>query len=320
MTTPTSPSVLALSGGVGGAKLALGLSKVLAPEDLTIVANTADDFEHLGLPISPDLDTLMYTLAGRNNTEQGWGLAGESWQAMGMLADYGADTWFQLGDQDIATHLVRAQLLAQGMNLSQVTEHLCKQLGVGPSVLPMSNDSIRTKIQTPDGELVFQHYFVRERCEPAVTGFRFEGVDQAQAQPQFLQALNNPDLEAVIICPSNPFVSVQPVLSVPGIKAAIKATKAPVIAISPIVAGAAIKGPTAKMMQELAMPTSALSIAEYYGDLIDGFIIDEADAEQASAIEALGMAVKVTPTVMRSLEDRVTLAQQSLAFAKALRD
>lgn len=310
--------ILALTGGVGGAKLALGLYKVLAPEQLTIVTNTADDFEHLGLPISPDLDTLMYTLAGRNNTEQGWGLADESWQAMGMLKDYGAEDWFMLGDKDIATHLVRGQLLDHGQTLTQVTGHLCRQLGVQATVLPMSDDPVRTKVQTPDGELAFQHYFVRERCEPSVTGFRFDGLDSAQAQPQFLETLSSPDLAAVIICPSNPFVSVSPTLNLSGVRAALKATKAPVIAISPIVAGLAIKGPTAKMMQELNMPSSALAVAEYYGDLLNGFVIDDSDADQAEAIRALGMAVDVAPTVMKSLEDRVNLAERVLQFSRQL--
>jgi len=310
--------ILALTGGVGGAKLVLGLYKVLAPEQLTIVTNTADDFEHLGLPISPDLDTLMYTLAGRNNTEQGWGLADESWQAMGMLKDYGAEDWFMLGDKDIATHLVRGQLLNSGQTLTQVTAHLCRQLGVQATVLPMSDDPVRTKVQTPDGELAFQHYFVRERCEPSVTGFRFDGLDCAQAQPQFLEMLSSPDLAAVIICPSNPFVSVSPTLNLPGVRAALKATKAPVIAVSPIVAGLAIKGPTAKMMQELNIPSSALAVAEYYGDLLDGFVIDDSDADQAEVIRALGMAVDVAPTVMKSLEDRVKLAERVLQFSQQL--
>ena len=310
------PAVLALSGGVGGAKLALGLSHLLAAEQLTIVANTADDFEHLGLPISPDLDTVMYTLAGRNNAEQGWGLAGESWQAMAMLGDYGGADWFQLGDRDIATHLVRGERLRGGDTLSEVTAYLCQRLGIAATVLPMTDDAVRTKILTADGELDFQHYFVREACRPSVSGFRFEGVANARPQADFMAALGSSQLEALVICPSNPFVSVQPILELAGVRAAMAAASAPVIAVSPIVAGQAIKGPAAKMMAELQMPATALAVAEYYAELVDGFVIDEADRDQADAIRALGLAVKVVPTVMKSLQNRIELARQVLAFAR----
>ena len=311
----SSTPVIALSGGVGGAKLALGLSKILQPDELTVVANTADDFEHLGLPISPDIDTLMYTLAGRNNTAQGWGLAGESWNAMQMLQDYGADTWFQLGDRDLVTHLLRRQLLDEGNNLTQVTRYLCQKMGVEHPILPMSNDKVSTRVYTQSGELSFQHYFVRERCEPVVTGFGFAGIESAVAQPDFIGLLASSALQAVIICPSNPFVSVRPMLELSGVSAALKACNAPVIAVSPIVAGEAIKGPTAKMLRELNMPCTVLSIAEYYKELIDGLIIDKADAHQATEIEKLGIAVEVAPTVMRSLQDRVNLANISLNSA-----
>jgi LPPG:FO 2-phospho-L-lactate transferase len=310
--------VLAISGGVGGAKLALGLYKLLPPQQLTIVTNTADDFEHLGLSISPDLDTLMYTLAGRNNQAQGWGLAGESWQTMAMLKDYGAEDWFQLGDKDIATHLIRSQLLRQGKSLAEVTTHLCRKLGIETTVLPMTDDPVRTRIQTADGELAFQHYFVREQCRPAVTGYRFDGIDSAKAHPDILQQLADEALSAIIICPSNPFVSVSPFLQLEGVRVALKASRAPVIAVSPIVAGMAIKGPAAKMMQELNMPNSAQAVAQFYGDLLDGFVIDESDADQADAIRALGTAVDVAPTVMRSLEDRIGLAEIVLQFSNLL--
>ena len=312
-------TVLALSGGVGGAKLALGLSKILAPQQLTIVANTADDFEHLGLRISPDLDTVMYTLAGRNNREQGWGLAEESWQAMEMLRTYQAPTWFQLGDRDIATHLVRRQMLAQGKTLSEVTEYLCRQLGVVHPLLPMSNDAVRTWVATADGDLPFQDYFVRERCQPAVRGFRFEGIENARPQPRFMALLADPQLSAILICPSNPFVSIDPILELAGIRAAMGNNSAPVIAVSPIVAGAAIKGPTAKMMAEARIPISALGVAEHYGDLLDGFVIDAADADQAREIERLGIAVHATQTVMHSLQDRILLARSTLEFASRLK-
>lgn len=309
------PSIIALSGGVGGAKLALGLSKVLSDKDLTIIANTADDFKHMGLPISPDLDTLMYTLSGYNNTKQGWGLKDESWQAMEMLKGYGADTWFQLGDRDIATHLTRLNKLNAGQTLTEVTAALCQALGIMHTVLPMSDDTVQTIVQTDNDELSFQHYFVRERCEPAVTGFYFQGIENARPQATFMASLTSSDLDAIIICPSNPFVSVQPILSLPGVKAALQKNSAPVIAVSPIVAGAAIKGPTAKMMRELNIPTSATAIAQYYHDIIDGFVLDEADASQATVIRDLGLDVKIAKTIMTTLDDRVELAKTVLLFA-----
>lgn len=310
--------VLALSGGVGGAKLALGLKHYLSADQLTVVANTADDFEHLGLSISPDLDTLMYTLAGLNDTEKGWGLADETWNGLAALETLGGDTWFRLGDKDIATHLLRTQLLAQDKSLTEVTAELCLRLGSGVQLLPMSDDPVRTMIKTAGGELTFQHYFVRERCAPAVTGFRFESIERAQMQADFLQLLHSDSLAATVICPSNPFVSVKPMLSLPGVREALKQSSAPLIAVSPIVANMAIKGPAAKMMQELSMPTSATAVAQYYGDLLDGFVIDESDAFQVETIEALGIKTLVAPTIMNSLQDRIDLAQQVVQFSQSL--
>ncbi|WP_018989705.1 2-phospho-L-lactate transferase [Aromatoleum toluclasticum] len=312
--------ILALSGGVGGAKLALGLADELRPGELTIVANTGDDFDHLGLSISPDLDTVMYTLAGIGNAEQGWGLAGESWAAMDALGRYGAETWFRLGDRDIATHLVRSQRLRAGESLSQVTRRLCRALGVAHTLLPMSDDPVRTMVQTEAGELPFQDYFVRRRCEPRVAGFRFDGIDAARPHPQLVESLRSPTLGATVICPSNPFVSVAPMLRLPGVEAALRASAAPVIAVSPIIAGAAVKGPAAKMMQELNLPQTAEAVAAHYGELIDGFVIDDADVAQAPAIRALGIKVLVVPTLMRNRQDKVGLARRVLAFARALRE
>ena len=310
--------VLALSGGVGGAKLALGLTHNLPPAQLAIVCNTADDFEHYGLPICPDLDTVMYTLAGRNNSEQGWGLAGESWRTMDALAGLGGETWFRLGDLDFATHLQRGALLRGGASLTGATRELCARFGVDHPVWPMSDQPVRTLVATDSGELNFQHYFVREQCRPAVRGFRFEGIGRAQPQPQFIDLLHSPELAAVVICPSNPFVSVDPILQLPGVRAALRDAPAPVIAVSPIVGGAALKGPAAKMFAELQLPSTALAVAEHYGDLLDGFVIDETDAGLAPAIEELGMAVLVAQTVMRTLEDRVELARDVLRFAARL--
>jgi LPPG:FO 2-phospho-L-lactate transferase len=310
--------LLALSGGVGGAKLALGLARTLEPQQLAIVCNTGDDFEHYGLPICPDLDTVMYTLAGRNNTEQGWGLAGESWRTMEALAGLGGETWFRLGDLDFATHLQRGALLRGGASLSAATRELCAHLGIEYPVWPMSDDPVRTVVNTDGGDLNFQHYFVREQCRPRVRGFRFDGIERARPQPQFIELLQDAQLGALIICPSNPFVSIDPILKLPGVDAALRATNAPVIAVSPIVGGAALKGPAAKMFTELQLPSTALAVAEHYGDLLDGFVIDVADAALAPAIEALGVAVHVTQTVMHTLEDRIGLARSTLRFATQL--
>ena len=312
-------NVLALSGGIGGAKLALGLSKILPPADLTIVANTADDFVHMGLAISPDLDTVMYTLAGINNQQLGWGLNDESWNAMTALKQLGAEAWFQLGDRDLATHIIRTEALARGISLSEVTDQLCEKLNVEHSIIPMSDDKVATRVETDQGILAFQHYFVREQCKPRIKRISFEGIDQAQPSARFLELLTAADLGAIVICPSNPFVSVDPILQLPGIRAAINASHAPVIAVSPIVAGSAIKGPAAKMMEELGLSISALAVAEHYGKLVDGFVIDEADQHLADLIQELGMNVCVAPTIMNSLESRIALADHVLAFAETCR-
>lgn len=307
--------VLAFSGGVGGAKLSLGLAHVLSAQALTIVANTGDDFEHLGLHIAPDLDTVMYTLAGLNNTELGWGLAGESWQCMDALQQLGGETWFRLGDRDLATHITRSRQLRSGATLSETTASLCKALGVTQRLLPMSDDSVRTVVLSDEGELPFQRYFVQRQCEPVVRGFRFAGLKQAQPQSQMMSALADPDLSAIVICPSNPFVSIDPILSLHGVREALKASSAPVIAVSPIVSGMAIKGPAAKMMQELKLPVSAEAVAEHYRGVVDCFVLDNADATLAAEITAKNMQVAVLPTIMNSLEDRIALAGQVMELA-----
>jgi LPPG:FO 2-phospho-L-lactate transferase len=313
------PTCLALSGGVGGAKLALGLSRVLSTDQLAIVANTGDDFEHLGLKICPDLDTVMYTLAEVSNKELGWGQAGESWNFLDALSGLGGETWFRLGDRDLATHTMRTRGLAAGQTLSAVTRQLCEALGVGHSLVPMSDDPVPTIVHVKDGgKLGFQHYFVRDRCEPEVTGFDFEGVDDAAPSPGFSEALASTSLTSIVICPSNPFVSVDPVLALPGVMAAMRETAAPVIAVSPIVGGEALKGPAAKMMQELGMPRTALGVAEHYVGRVDGFVLDEKDEALAGDVEALGMKALVTNTVMVSLEDRIQLAQDVLEFGDSL--
>jgi LPPG:FO 2-phospho-L-lactate transferase len=314
MMEPMRDKILAFSGGVGGAKLALGLSRILPPERLTIVANTGDDFEHLGLHIAPDLDTVMYTLAGLSNTELGWGLAGESWEFLDALQKLGGDSWFKLGDRDLATHVVRTQGLAGGLSLTAVTSGLCESLGVHPRLLPMSDDPVRTMVKTGRGEMLFQHYFVREQCRPAVDGFRFAGIEDARPQSDMLELLQNQELAAIVLCPSNPFVSIDPIMALPGLREAIRGSGAPVIAVSPIVSGLAIKGPAAKMMAELDMPVTAAAVARHYCGLVDYFVLDEADATLAAEIEDLGMKVEVAPTIMKTLEDREALAARVLAL------
>ncbi len=304
--------VLALSGGVGGAKLALGLDRVLPDGALTVVANTADDFEHLGLYIAPDLDTVMYTLSGINDTERGWGLAGESWQCLEALGTLGAEQWFQLGDRDLATHIHRTAMLRDGARLSQATEKLCSALGLVTRLLPMSDHPVRTLVDCRDGEFPFQHYFVREQCRPEVRGFRFEGQDQATPQPEFMALLADPALALIVICPSNPFVSVDPILGLPGVRAALQASAAPVYAVSPIVGDRALKGPAAKMMAELGLPVSAASVAQHYRGLVDTFVLDESDATLAHSMEEPGMRLMTAPTVMKTLADREQLARALL--------
>jgi LPPG:FO 2-phospho-L-lactate transferase len=309
-------TVVALSGGVGGAKLALGLSRVLPPEDLLIVTNTGDDFEHLGLAISPDIDTVMYTLAGVANQTLGWGRQDETWSFMETLGTVGGETWFRLGDRDLAVHVERTRRLRAGETLSAITADLCGRLGVGPRVLPMSDDPVRTRVRTDEGWIDFQDYFVRRRCEPVVHEVAFHGAEAADAHPDFLAALADPRLKAVVICPSNPFISIEPILSVPGVHAALADCAAPVIAVSPIIGGRAVKGPTAKMMTELGLTPSAGAVAKRYAGLIDGYVVDYADMDQVAAI---GAKVTMGQTMMTTLADREALARTVLGAAGVLR-
>ena len=308
---------LAITGGVGGAKLALGLSKLLDGTELAMVVNTGDDFRHLGLHISPDIDTLVYTLAGECNPDTGWGRRGESWQFMDALAALGGETWFSLGDRDLAMHIERTRRLEAGESLTRVTAGLASSLGIEHRILPMSNDPVQTRVLTENGAMDFQHYFVRDRCEPVVSGFEFAGADSARINPEIDRCLDDPALAGVILCPSNPFVSIDPILAVPGMRQRLVQCPAPVIAVSPVVGGAAIKGPTVKMMRELSLPNSATWVAGHYRDFLDGFVLDRQDAGLADEIEAPGMKVAVTQTVMESLDDRVKLAQVCLDALKA---
>jgi LPPG:FO 2-phospho-L-lactate transferase len=308
--------VLALSGGIGGAKLALGLARILPPAELCVVGNTGDDFEHLGLHISPDIDTLMYTLAGLDNPETGWGRRDETWSFMATLATLGGEDWFHLGDRDLAVHVERTRRMRLGETLSAITADLCRRLGVGPHVAPMSDNAVRTRLRTDDGWLDFQDYFVRRRCRPVVREIVFEGATAARPNPDLMAALRSERLRAVVICPSNPFISVEPILALPGVRAAIAACPAPVVAVSPIVGGRAVKGPTAKMMVELGITPGVAAVSERYGDLLDGYIVDVGDAGEAAG---LGPRVTPAPTIMASLSDRVRLAQVVLDAADAIR-
>jgi len=311
-----SGRIVALSGGIGGAKLALGLQAVLPPGDLTVVCNTGDDFEHLGLTICPDIDTVLYTLAGLSNRELGWGRAGETWTFMAALEALGGETWFRLGDGDLATHVERTRRLANGDSLTDITRAFARSLGIATAVLPMSDTPVRTIVQTPDGPLPFQRYFVERKCAPQVTGFVFDGASEATVTDAVTGALSDPALDAIVICPSNPLISIDPILSVPGMGAALRAARAPVVAVSPIIAGKAVKGPTAKMMTEMGLPTNSTAIARHYGDLLDGLVIDHADAGEADAIAVPCLA---TPTLMTTDAEMAALARQVLDFAARLR-
>ncbi|MBL6750517.1 MAG: 2-phospho-L-lactate transferase [Nevskia sp.] len=311
--------VVALSGGVGGAKLAAGLAAVVADEELLVAVNTGDDFEHLGLTICPDIDSNLYALAGLNDVARGWGRRDESWNFMQALAQLRGEDWFQLGDRDLATHVLRSQRLRQGASLSAVTTELARALGIAARVLPMSDDPVRTIVDTEAGRLCFQDYFVRRRCEPRVRGFDYEGAGRARAHPDLLAALRDPALEAVVICPSNPWLSVGPMLAMPALRDALAHCAAPVVAVSPIVGGRALKGPADKLMRELGLKPGTAAIAAHYQGLVDGLLIDETDRADLAALAHCGCAVRCAPTVMSDAGARMALAHEALRFAASLR-
>ena len=311
----TDRQIIALAGGVGGAKLALGLARTLPADRLTVAVNTADDFEHWGLYICPDLDTVTYTLAGVANPETGWGLRDETWNVLEAMAKVGGETWFRLGDKDLAKHLERTRRLKAGESLSTIMIDLARRLGTDTRIVPMSDQPVRTLVTTPGGELAFQDWFVRLRCEPVVRSVRFAGVERAMPHPALA------DLGAaagVIVCPSNPFVSVAPILALPGVRDALKGARCPRVAVTPIVGGQAIKGPAAKMLAELGHDVSALGVARFYRGLIDGFVLDAQDAGLLPQIEALGMRVRVADTMMRDDGDKKRLAATTLEFMDEL--
>jgi len=309
---------LAFTGGVGGAKLALGLSKLLQPEQLAFVVNTGDDFRHFGLHVAPDVDTLIYTLSDECNPQQGWGRRNESWHFMDAMEQLGGETWFKLGDRDLAMHVERTRRLAAGQSLTQVTAALASALGIAHPILPMSNDPVSTCVRTAAGLMDFQHYFVREQCAPVVSGFEFRGVERAAVNPEILKRLDDPRLAGVILCPSNPFVSIDPILALPGMRERLAQCAAPVIAVSPVIGGAAIKGPTVKMMRELSLENSAAWVAGHYRDFLDGFVVDKRDDGLRGNIEAMGVPVLVAQTFMETLDDRVSLARDCLRFVEKL--
>jgi LPPG:FO 2-phospho-L-lactate transferase len=314
--TRARPIYVALSGGVGGAKLSLGLAHLLG-EQLTIIVNTGDDFEHLGLHISPDIDTALYTLAGLVNTETGWGRRDETWTFMRAIAGLSGPDWFRLGDGDLAMHIERTRRLRAGETLTQICAHVRACLGITAKVLPMSDDPVRTIVETDAGVLAFQEYFVREQCRPRVRAIRFDGRSEARAQPGALEALAAANLAGVIICPSNPYLSIDPILAVPGLAAAIRACDAPVIAVTPLIGGKAVKGPTAKIMDELGLDADVSAIMRHYSGLIGGFVLDREDAHREPTMP---VPTLVTNTMMRTFDDKLALAAACIGMCDKLRD
>ncbi len=304
--------VLALCGGVGGAKLALGLYQVLAPQQLVVAVNTGDDFEHLSLSISPDLDTVIYTLAGIADPVRGWGRADETWNFLASLGDLGGETWFRLGDRDLAMHVERTRFLKHGRGLSEFAAHAARKLGIGAEIVPMTDDRLRTIIVTGEGELPFQHYFVERQCAPEVTALRYDGAEHARPAARLIETLSDPALRAIIICPSNPYLSIDPFLAMPMLRGALARSPKPVIAVAPIIAGRAVKGPASKIMTELGIPVTTRSIAAHYRGIINGLVVDIGDADEARGLD---IPVLTTPILMRSRADRERLAREVLAFA-----
>ena len=313
-----SPNFIAVSGGVGGAKLALGLEKIIQSEDLMVIGNVGDDFRHFGLHVSPDIDTLLYTLSGKSDIEKGWGLANETWEFMSAMKELGGDIWFQLGDRDLATHVERTRRLQHGESLSEITDYFRRTFGIGATIIPATDDQLRTIVETDIGVLNFQEYFVRERCNPRIQNLHFQGSESAYPQKELTKALGSTELQSIIFCPSNPLLSIDPILSIQGLKKAFADSGAKIVAVTPIVGGAAIKGPAAKNLRELGYPVSATTVAKHYQGLIHGFVLDKRDREETKQIEKLGIAVLVAETIMNDLETKIQLAEKTLQFAKSI--
>ncbi len=308
--------ILALAGGVGGAKLAQGLALALPAAALTVVVNTADDFDLYGLRICPDLDTVLYTLAGIADPVNGWGISGDTTHVLDAIARYGREHWFRLGDGDFATHILRSERLRAGLLLTDVMAELAEKLGVATSILPMTDNPVATTIETPAGRLDFQDYFVARRQTDTVTGVAFDGIERAALPAGVASAVG--EAELIVLCPSNPIVSIGPILAVPGLRAALEAATAPIVAVSPIVGGRALKGPADRMLASLGHDVSALGVARIYQDLLDGIVIDAVDRALQPAIDALGMATHVTATVMGDAASRRQLAERVLNFGRDL--
>jgi len=315
--------IIAISGGVGGARLCQGLVQILSPAELAIVVNVGDDFEHLGLSICPDLDTVMYTLAGLHNPTLGWGRADETWNFMQVLEQLGGDTWFQLGDRDLAVHIERTRRLAAGEPLSSIAADFCQRLGIRHTIIPVTDQRLRTRVISRDeGELAFQDYFVRRRAQPAIVALRFDGAEQAQLAPPLAQTLAenppHPQPQGVLICPSNPWLSVDPVLAVPDFRDWIARQRIPIVAVSPIIGGRAVKGPAAKIMQELGVGHDTMGIVDHYGSAVQGWVIDRADAHLADSIRARGHPVAVTESLMTDPTVAAALAHTAVALLREL--
>ncbi len=309
----TLEHIVALAGGVGGAKLAHGLALAGLDDRLSVIVNTADDFELLGLRISPDLDTVLYTLAGLANPETGWGIAGDTFATLDAIKRYGGPSWFWLGDQDFATHILRTDSLRRGKTITEVTRELSRALGVKSAILPMCDSSVATMLHTPEGRLDFQDYFVRRQHETKVLRVEFTGIDAAMI-PQGVDAALDA-ANAIVLCPSNPIVSIGPILEIPGFRDRLRSARVPIVAVSPIIAGQALKGPAGQMLEGLGHEVSSFGVAEIYRDFLTGLIIDEQDRELAPRIERLGIAVLITDTIMRNDADRQRLAKETLQFA-----
>jgi LPPG:FO 2-phospho-L-lactate transferase len=314
---PGRERVTVLSGGIGGVKLVEGLQELLSPETFSVVCNTGDDQEFWGMHVSPDVDTVLYTLAGLINREQGWGLDSESFQALELLQRYGEPTWFKLGDRDLATHVLRTDLLRQGHTLTEITADLARRLGIGCTVVPMSDDRVRTTVVTPDGELDFQDYFVRRRFEPPVDEVRYEGATDARPSPQAVAAILS--AATIILAPSNPIASIGPMLAIAGLRQALAQAEAMKIAVSPLIGGEAVKGPTVPMMQAAGLAISPMGVAQAYEGLIDAIVIDRQDVAYKPTLEEHGLKVLVTDTLMEGFEGRLRLAAEVLDFKAAVR-
>jgi LPPG:FO 2-phospho-L-lactate transferase len=302
--------IVALAGGVGAARFLTGVAKIVKQNEISVIANTGDDIELFGLHISPDVDIVSYTLAGIVDEQKGWGIKDDTFQCLEMLKKYSADTWLNLGDRDLATHIYRTNRLKQGATLTEVTKEISAALGLKIKILPMTNEKLETQVTTAKGSMHFEEYYVKNKCQEEVLGVAFAGVDKAKPSPEVLEAISK--AQTILVCPSNPIVSIGAILSVKGIREALRKTNAKIIGVSPIVAGAPIKGPADKLLRGLGYEVSAYEVAKLYADFLDEFVIDNLDSEQKARIEKLGITVRTTNTIMKTLNDKIALAKTAL--------